>query len=42
MKDITRELSANVGITLVVGGTGKTGRRVVAQLQARGVETRIA
>lgn len=30
------------GITLVVGGTGKTGRRVAARLQARGVETRIA
>lgn len=27
---------------LVVGGTGKTGRRVVAQLQARGVPVRIA
>lgn len=30
------------GITLVVGGTGKTGRRVTERLQARGVETRIA
>ncbi len=30
------------GVTLVVGGTGKTGRRVVERLQARGVETRIA
>ncbi len=30
------------GITLVLGGTGKTGRRVAEKLQARGVETRIA
>lgn len=30
------------GITLVLGGTGKTGRRVAARLQARGIETRIA
>jgi steroid delta-isomerase-like uncharacterized protein len=30
------------GITLVVGGTGKTGRRVAERLQARGVEIRIA
>lgn len=27
---------------VVIGGTGKTGRRVVAQLRARGVETRAA
>ena len=33
--------SAN-GITLVLGGTGKTGRRVAEKLQALGVETRIA
>ncbi len=30
------------GITLVLGGTGKTGRRVVEKLQALGVKTRIA
>jgi len=30
------------GITLVLGGTGKTGRRVAARLQERGVENRIA
>jgi uncharacterized protein YbjT (DUF2867 family) len=30
------------GITLVLGGTGKTGRRVADQLQARGIQTRIA
>ncbi len=28
--------------TLVLGGTGKTGRRVAEKLQARGVKTRIA
>ena len=33
---------ASKGITLVVGGTGKTGRRVAERLQARGVKTRIA
>lgn len=33
---------ASEGITLVVGGTGKTGRRVAERLQERGVETRIA
>ena len=30
------------GITLVLGGTGKTGRRVAERLKARGVRTRIA
>lgn len=30
------------GITLVLGGTGKTGRRVAERLQARGIPTRIA
>ena len=30
------------GLTLVIGGTGKTGRRVAERLKARGVETRIA
>ena len=29
-------------ITLVLGGTGKTGRRIAERLQARGIETRIA
>jgi len=35
-------VQASHAITLVVGGTGKTGRRVAERLQARGVETRIA
>ncbi|MGD8356742.1 MAG: NAD(P)H-binding protein, partial [Lysobacterales bacterium] len=30
------------GPILVIGGTGKTGRRVTERLQARGVETRVA
>jgi len=30
------------GLTLVLGGTGKTGRRVVERLASRGVQTRIA
>lgn len=30
------------GLTLVLGGTGKTGRRVAERLQARGIEARIA
>lgn len=30
------------GITLITGGTGKTGRRIAERLQARGVSTRIA
>ena len=30
------------GLTLVLGGTGKTGRRVAARLASRGVPTRIA
>jgi uncharacterized protein YbjT (DUF2867 family) len=32
----------NNGLTLVLGGTGKTGRRVAARLASRGVPTRIA
>ena len=32
---------ANPGITLVLGATGKTGRRVVAGLEARGLPVRV-
>lgn len=32
----------NPGLTLVLGGTGKTGRRVAEGLKARGIATRIA
>jgi len=34
--------SARDGITLVLGGSGKTGRRIAQRLQARGVASRIA
>ena len=34
--------STNPGPTLVIGGTGKTGRRVAERLKADGIETRIA
>lgn len=35
-------VESSQGITLVLGGTGKTGRRVAQRLKARGVPTRIA
>ena len=35
-------IKSSEGITLVLGGTGKTGRRVAERLKARGVPTRIA
>jgi len=38
----TNSVQTSNGITLVLGGTGKTGRRVAARLQERGIETRIA
>ena len=40
MKEETRTLSARRGIILVLGGSGKTGRRVVSRLQDRGLDTR--
>jgi uncharacterized protein YbjT (DUF2867 family) len=42
MKTETANAKAFEGITLVLGGTGKTGRRVVERLRARGTPTRIA
>ena len=42
MTNNTSGLNNNQGITLVLGGTGKTGRRVAERLQACGIETRIA
>ncbi|MBU2477624.1 MAG: NmrA family transcriptional regulator, partial [Gammaproteobacteria bacterium] len=42
---MTHQLTDNPyadGITLVLGGTGKTGSRVAQRLQARGIRTRIA
>jgi len=41
MKDNAKRKMTNVELTLVIGGTGKTGRRVAERLLARGVETRI-
>ena len=38
----TNKDQASNGLTLVLGGTGKTGRRIATRLQARGIETRIA
>lgn len=42
MKDNGIETSASKPVTLVLGGTGKTGRRVAERLASRGIETRIA
>ncbi len=38
----TNNTQTSNGISLVLGGTGKTGRRVAERLRARGIETRIA
>ena len=42
MNNQTNNTQKSDGITLVLGGTGKTGRRVARRLQARGIKTRIA
>ncbi len=42
MKDHLNSSSQCEGLTLVLGGTGKTGRRVVERLASRGVPTRVA
>lgn len=42
MKSMTNNKQIANGITLVLGGTGKTGRRVADRLQILGQETRIA
>jgi uncharacterized protein YbjT (DUF2867 family) len=42
MQKATNRTSSPANLTLVTGGTGKTGRRVAEQLLARGHETRIA
>jgi uncharacterized protein YbjT (DUF2867 family) len=41
MLSMTSSSSTHTAPTLVVGGTGKTGRRVVAELERRGVPARI-
>jgi uncharacterized protein YbjT (DUF2867 family) len=42
MKDNTNNTLGSNGLTLVLGGNGKTGRRVVERLASRGVPTRVA
>ncbi len=42
MNDILPDDGDRHGLTLVLGGSGKTGRRVVERLRARGVRTRAA
>jgi uncharacterized protein YbjT (DUF2867 family) len=42
MKTATNNTVSTQGIVLVVGGTGKTGRRVTARLKSRGIPTRVA
>lgn len=42
MKMETNNAKPSVGATLVLGGTGKTGRRVVQRLQERSIPVRIA
>lgn len=42
MKDEKNSTTPSNGLTLVLGGTGKTGRRVVERLAGRGVPTRVA
>ena len=42
MNTDSKTRDATSGVTLVLGGTGKTGRRVAQGLQARGVRTRVA
>jgi uncharacterized protein YbjT (DUF2867 family) len=42
MKRELNDVNSDEGITLVTGGTGKTGRRVAERLKARGVPIRIA
>jgi uncharacterized protein YbjT (DUF2867 family) len=42
MNEKTNPIDASKGITLVLGGTGKTGRRVAQRLKQRGIATRVA
>ncbi len=42
MKDNINNTLGSKGLTLVLGGNGKTGRRVVERLASRGVPTRVA
>ena len=42
MSTESNNVRSSEGVTLVLGGTGKTGRRAAERLEARGVATRIA
>ncbi|MFQ5547616.1 MAG: NAD(P)H-binding protein [Woeseia sp.] len=42
MQDNIHSTTESTGLTLVLGGTGKTGRRVADRLASRGVPTRVA
>ncbi len=42
MKDNSNSIQKSEGLTLVLGGTGKSGRRIVQRLESRGVPTRVA
>lgn len=42
MRNKTETIQKTDGITLVLGGSGKTGRRIVQRLKSRGVPTRVA
>lgn len=41
MNNIGNRFPKQAGLTLVLGGTGKTGRRIAAGLEAKGIEIRI-
>ena len=42
MEQATNSMDTQQELTLVLGGTGKTGQRIVQRLKARGVPTRVA
>ncbi len=42
MRDNINSITRSEGLRLVLGGTGKTGRRIVERLESRGVPTRVA
>ena len=42
MKNTMNSTTKKTGLTLVLGGTGKTGRRIAERLASRGVPTRVA
>jgi len=42
MNNTMNRTTKKTGLTLVLGGTGKTGRRIVERLASRGVPTRVA